>query len=276
MTDIAEWQGGVGRNWATEWERTDRSFAGLTPGLLDAIAGEPGLRIVDVGCGAGEIALAVAAARPDAHVTGVDVSPELVTAARERGEDIANVRFLLADATLWADPHGAPELYVSRHGVMFFPDPPVAFGHLAKVAAPGARFVFSCFRASAENEWAVEIAKLLPPPAPTGAQPFPPGPFAFADPEHVQRCMAGWRDFAFTAVDYDYIAGAGPDPVADALAFFARIGPTALAIRTLPESAKASFMAKLEALVRSRLVGGKVSFRAAAWLVTATVDHHSG
>lgn len=276
MTDISEWQGGVGRNWATEWARTDRSFAGLTKHLLDAIAAEPGERIVDIGCGAGEVALAVAAARPQAQVTGVDVSPDLVAAARERGEVIGNARFLLADATLWADPHGAPDLYVSRHGVMFFPDPPVAFRHLAKVAAPGARFVFSCFRAAAENVWAVEIAKLLPPPAPVTGQPFPPGPFAFADPEHVKRCMAGWGNFTFTPVDYDYIAGAGSDPVADAMEFFAKIGPTAFAIRTLPASAKASFMDKLEALVQSRLVGGKVTFAAAAWLVSATANHHSG
>jgi len=38
MTGAQEWQGRVGQNWAAEWERTDRSFAALTPHLLAAIA----------------------------------------------------------------------------------------------------------------------------------------------------------------------------------------------------------------------------------------------
>jgi len=38
MTGISEWQARVGRAWADEWQRTDRSFAGLTPHLLQVIA----------------------------------------------------------------------------------------------------------------------------------------------------------------------------------------------------------------------------------------------
>lgn len=58
MTDIADWQGGVGRNWAAQWQRTDVTFSELTPRLLEAIAEEPGGCIIDIGCGAGEIAAA--------------------------------------------------------------------------------------------------------------------------------------------------------------------------------------------------------------------------
>ena len=63
MTNAADWQGTVGKSWAQEWQRTDTSFCELTPHLLAAISSEQGSRIVDIGCGAGELSLAIARAR---------------------------------------------------------------------------------------------------------------------------------------------------------------------------------------------------------------------
>ncbi|MBX9885466.1 MAG: methyltransferase domain-containing protein [Novosphingobium sp.] len=273
MTGAQDWQGRVGQNWAEEWERTDRSFAALTPYLLEAIAAEPGTRVIDVGCGAGELSMAVAAARPDAQVTGVDISGELIEAAQSRAAGLANLSFTVADASAWQADGTAPDLYVSRHGVMFFTNPPATFAHLAARAAPGARMVFSCFRPAAENPWAMDIARLLPPGKPAPAVDFPPGPFAFADPDHVRRCLRGWRDIQFQPLDFAYVAGSGTNPVADALSFFSRIGPAAAAIRILPDQARAAFERGLLELVQSRHVGGRVCFPGAAWLVTATADN---
>ena len=273
MTSASDWQGGVGRNWAAEWERTDRSFAALTPSLLQTIAAEPGARIVDIGCGAGELAIAVARARPGAHVTGVDISADLIEAAKGRVGEQGNLGFALADAGSWSAPEGSPDLYISRHGVMFFQDPPTAFAHLSRGAAPGARMVFSCFRSVQENSWASEIRRLLPPAKPVPAELYAPGPFAFADPEHVRACMQGWRDVTFAKLDFAYVVGTGTHPVVDALTFLSRIGPAAAAIRTLPESARAAFERDLLALVQSRHVDGRVCFPAAAWLVSASADN---
>lgn len=274
MTNAGDWQGTVGRSWAAEWRRTDVSFSELTPALLSAIAAEQGSEVVDIGCGAGELAMAVAAARPQARVTGIDISPDLIEAASERAY-AANLSFELADATAW-QPRNRPDLLVSRHGVMFFPDPPQAFAHLAAVSAPGARIVFSCFRSAAQNEWAAAIADLLPRSEPPPPQPFAPGPFALAQPEHVRRCMAGWRDLAFTAVDFDYIAGTGADAVGEAMALFRRIGPAAAALRTLPEEQREEVADRLRDLVKAHHHDGRVAFQAAAWLVTGTSDHTDG
>ena len=85
MTTNAEWAGRVGDVWAREWSRTDRSFANLTPHLNNAVlaaAPERGCAI-DLGCGAGETSIALATARPDLDVTGVDVSEDLIEVARE-------------------------------------------------------------------------------------------------------------------------------------------------------------------------------------------------
>lgn len=276
MTNLADWQGGVGRNWAAEWRRTDTSFSELTPLLLAAIAQEPGSRIVDIGCGAGEVSLAVATARPDADVIGVDVSPDLVVAATMRAGVLPNLSFTLADASTWSNPDGAPDLYVSRHGVMFFPDPQAAFTHLAEAAAPHTRMVFSCFRKAADNGWATAIAKLLPDTECSPLQPFAPGPFAFAEPDHVRDCLRGWRDITFSAIDFAYVAGVGPDAVAEAMALFSRIGPSAFAFRTLPTNERDIFEKRLLELVEAHHDGIRVTFPAAAWLVTATSDHTHG
>ena len=273
MTGAQEWQGRVGQNWAAEWERTDRSFAALTPHLLRAIEAEPGTRLVDIGCGAGELSLALASARPGATVTGIDISQDLIKAARERGAGLANLTLEVADAAAWHDESGPVELFVSRHGVMFFDNPPEAFANFSRIAAPGARLVFSCFRAASENMWAAEIARLLPPSRPAAPAPFAPGPFAFADPDHVRQCLTGWRDIRLEPLDFAYVVGSGTNPVIDALSFFSRIGPAAAAIRTLPDQARAAFERGLLELVQSRHVGGRVCFPAAAWLVTATADN---
>lgn len=275
MTAASDWQGIVGKSWAQEWQRTDASFSELTPQLLAAIAREPGRCIVDVGCGAGELSLAVARGRPQAQVTGIDISGDLVAAARDRA-DLPNLSFGVADASSWQPGRPAPDLLVSRHGVMFFADPPAAFAHLAAIATPGARFVFSCFRKATENAWAAGIAALLPPSRAAPPPPMAPGPFAFAEPDHVVRCMKGWRDHAFAAVDFAYLAGAGPDPVAEAMALFRRIGPAAAALRTLPTHERAALERRLLDLVEAHLVNGRVSFPAAAWLVSATSDHGDG
>ncbi len=274
MTSASDWQGTVGRSWASEWCRTDVSFSDLTPRLLAAIAREPGATVVDIGCGAGELSIAVAEARPDARVTGVDISGDLVETARSRASQ-PNLAFELADASQW-QPAPRPDLYISRHGVMFFSDPQAAFAHLATQAAPGARMVFSCFRKAAENDWAAAIAALLPKGDSPQASPTAPGPFAFALPEHVRRSMAGWRTVEFEPVDFRYIAGTGPDAVAEAMALFRRIGPAAAALRTLPEAERAGIETRLADLVEAHHRDSVVAFNAAAWLVSATSDHNDG
>ncbi len=267
---MTEWQGRVGSSWAEQWLRTDRSFAPLTKRLIEAIlASGDSHAIVDIGCGAGELAIALATARPNVRVLGLDISADLIAAAAGRGTGPSNLNFAVADASTWNDPAFAPDLYVSRHGVMFFDDPVAAFTNLTDVAAPKAKLVFSCFRSPAENDWARKIAALMP-PAPS-SDPHVPGPFAFADPDHVSTILgkSGWSDVAFEPVDFDYIAGEGADPVGDAVDFFGHIGPAARAIRSLAGDARIDFLARLRALAEAHVSADAVRFAAAAWIVTA-------
>ncbi|MDE2404375.1 MAG: class I SAM-dependent methyltransferase [Sphingomonadales bacterium] len=270
MTTSDQWQADVGKAWAAEAARTDRSFAALTPGLLDAIAARPGKAVLDIGCGAGELSLAVARARPQAQVLGVDISAELVAVARERAAGLANARFLVADAAA-ADPGFQPDLLVSRQGVMFFDDPVAAFARLCSHAAPGAALVFSCFRAETENPWAWDLARMVAWPDQPQTGGTAPGPFAFADPARVERLLteAGWRDVELAPADYSYLVGEGDDAVADALSFLTRIGPAARALRDRDEADRARIVARMEAWLSGNCRHGRIVFPAAAWIVTA-------
>ncbi len=272
MTTGTEWQTAVGRNWAAVWPLTDRSFASLTQQLLDRLERLPGSTILDIGCGAGELSLAIARHRPRAKVIGIDISPDLVAAATERAGERALVNFTVADAAQWSQPSFAPDLLVSRHGVMFFDQPEAAFAHLAAIAAPGAALAFSCFRDRKLNPWISQLAALLPAEAATPFDPLAPGPFAFADPARVEAVLlaGGWTDIAFEPLDFAYVAGLGPDPVADAAAFFQRIGPAAAALRALAGSpAYEPFLARMAAWLEENRSGETVAFPAAAWFVTA-------
>lgn len=266
MTRATDWTGPVGDVWSREWRRTDRSFAALAPHLDAAIlAAAPagGFAALDIGCGAGATSLALAAARADAGVTGVDLSAALVDVAAHRAAGRANVAFVAGDAPAEAKARGPFDLYVSRHGVMFFDDPAAAFADLHEAAAPDAALVFSCFDTIADNPWATVLFDL--------AEPAGPGPFAFADRDRVAALFAGagWRDAAAHRVEFAYRVGEGADPVADARDFLCAIGPTASRLRAAPPDARAALLARLTTALEARRDGNFVDFPASAWLWSA-------
>lgn len=271
MTDKTEWQGRVGQAWAAEWRRTDRSFTGLTDVLLGQASTTQFRRALDIGCGAGEVSLALARGHAGAEVVGIDISEDLVAVARERSGYLGNVFFDVADASTWHIPGYAPDLLVSRHGVMFFDRPVEAFAHLHAIAAPGARLVYSCFRDLSENPWADRVVSLLPPEFIVPIDPLTPGPFSMADQIQVQGILgeAGWEEVRMQPVDFAFVVGAGEDPVEDAVSYMLAIGPAARAARLLPDEQRAAFIGKLRRFLANNLDGGLIALRAGAWIVTA-------
>lgn len=275
MTEASEWIGRVGTSWSDEWRRTDRSFGALTDRLLDDDAIGGFASALDIGCGAGELALDLARGHGESRVRGIDISAALLAVARERGEGLPNLAFEEADAARWQpDRHDRPDLLISRHGVMFFPDPVGAFAHLSRQAAPGARLRFSCFRPRADNAWAGALGSVLETP---NAPPDPdaPGPFAFGDRAKVARILsdAGWAELALEAIDYAMIASLETtdrdQAVEDALGYFLRIGPAARALAELPPEGRHPAMARLRAVLADHYDGSRVAMPAAAWIVTA-------
>jgi SAM-dependent methyltransferase len=76
-----------------------RGLQQLAPEFLD----RPGLRIIDIGCGTGEITAGVARLFPAAEVVGIDINPASIDlASRLSSQSGLNIRFLQCD--LMDDP----------------------------------------------------------------------------------------------------------------------------------------------------------------------------
>ena len=154
---------------------------------------------------------------------------------------------------------------------MFFADPVAAFAHLRTLATQQAHLLFTCFHAARLNPWASELAALLPEDFSAPGAPTAPGPFAFAETARVAEILraAGWGNIQFEPVDFTYVAGAGPDPVADAADFFTRIGPAARALRMLSEGERTALGVRIRTWLEANRHGDQVRFPAAAWVVSA-------
>jgi SAM-dependent methyltransferase len=285
MTSGLDWSGKVGDVWAAEWRRTDRSFADLSRHLnaaIAAVAPQRGLAL-DIGSGAGATSLALHAARPGLRVMGVDLSPELVAVAQERaadeggGTDEAPLRFCCDDAIQLAAREGPFDLFVSRHGVMFFPDPVAAFRGLRQAATDDAAFVFSCFDARGHNGFAT-IADAVIGHTPSTPAGYEPGPFAFADSHRVADWLdqAGWTPGAAARISFDYVVGVGGDPVADAVAFLSRIGPAARAIATAAADERSRIVEALGRALADYQVEDRVVLPASAWIWRAHARGDAG
>ncbi len=113
---------------------TDRELAAMTAWL----ATSPGLRILDVGCGAGFYLRALHGARADLDLHGVDASPAFLREAA-RTLDRASVPATLVHA----DAAGLPYNDATFDGAACggtpneFRDPSAAFQEIARVVRPG-------------------------------------------------------------------------------------------------------------------------------------------
>jgi SAM-dependent methyltransferase len=125
--------------------RAERSrFAGL---LDRAIPGDA--RIVEVGCGTGQMSLYLA--RADRMVIGVDLTlASLRLAARAAARfGIAQARFVESDLNRPALREGAFDVVYSSGVLHHTPDPRAAFGRIARLARPGGMIVVGLYNAVA-------------------------------------------------------------------------------------------------------------------------------
>jgi SAM-dependent methyltransferase len=131
----ATWMSGDYGYFARYMERGALEF-------LTRLAVAPGTRMLDVACGAGQIALP--AARAGARVTGIDIASNLIdqAQARARAEGL-DVRFDEGDAEMLPYADDSFDLVVSLIGAMFAPVPERVAAELVRVCRPGGRIVMA-------------------------------------------------------------------------------------------------------------------------------------
>jgi len=191
----ADWAGELGARWAQNAAMQDALIGRFEAPGVAALGPVEGRRVLDLGCGPGESSATLADL--GAHVTAVDVSPDLVALARRRlaGRE---VEVMLADAATHPFAPGSQQALFSRFGAMFFEDPVPAWTNLRAAMAPDAPLAVVAWRSIKENPWAGLplrlIADMVPPQPKLG--PGAPGPFGWADPAVFTPWLeaAGWRE----------------------------------------------------------------------------------
>lgn len=99
-----------------------------------------GARVLDVGCGTGEMTARLAARFPQASFVGVDLEEPHLVRARARCATFGDrVRFQKDDALALSFGDAAFDLIVCRHVLQALPDAPRALGEMKRVTKPGGR-----------------------------------------------------------------------------------------------------------------------------------------
>lgn len=270
---IAYWNSAGGDRWVAASEHTDRMLEPILHTLLERANVQPGMAVLDIGCGCGATTAEIAGrVGKSGRVLGVDISRQMLARARTRLAGFPHAELLEADASAYPFEQFA-DLAVSRFGVMFFGDPAAAFANIRKAIKPEGRLLFACWRAPYENEWMrVPLEAVLSagvPPAPP-AEVDEPGPFSFADPERVKRILtaAGFRELTISPADFrlDLAAGLGLEA---AVKQVMTIGAAAALLQKQPEALIGLARESIEAALRPYERSGTVSLAGAIWLVEA-------
>ncbi|KYF79339.1 SAM-dependent methyltransferase [Sorangium cellulosum] len=267
----ALWNEAGGPIWVEMQEVLDAMLAPLeAPLMKEGFPGEGG-RVLDIGCGAGATALAMARRLgPTGLCLGVDISGPMVAAARARAaaEGLASAAFVQADAQTHGFEPDHFDAVISRFGVMFFDDPAAAFANIRRAARRRAKLTFVAWRSPAENPFMTTAARAAAPLLPHLPIPAPdaPGQFAFADRGRVQRILdaSGWTDVDIRPIDV-------PSGVAekDLLTYVTKLGPVGLALRDVDEPTRARTAGAVRAAFDPYVRDGVARFTAACWLVSA-------
>lgn len=178
----------------------------VTEWYVRAVAAAPGQAILDVACGSGLPALALAERVGAAgKVVAADVSAKMLLATRRKAEaaGLGNVETRETSADAIGGPDAAFDAVTCKDGLMFCPDIVAAVRELRRVLRPGGRYAFSVWAEPEANPCFTTlfgaVGEIMQLPAPP---PDAPGPFRLAAPGELERVVraGGFTDVAVERV----------------------------------------------------------------------------
>jgi len=200
----------------------------------------PGTRLLDVGCGAGQLALI--AARAGAQVTGCDIATNWIEKARARAAaEGLDVTFEEGDAESLPYEDAQFDAVVSLIGAMFAPRPDLVAAELTRVCRPGGMIAMANWTPGGFiGQMFKAIARHI---APSGM----PAPVLWGDEATVRdrlREGIGVLEFSLRLYHFDYPFP--PDAVVDF--FRTNYGPMSRAFASLGMSGQAKLQSELVSL----------------------------
>jgi SAM-dependent methyltransferase len=214
----------------------------MLPGAMEFLpflAVKNGERVLDVGCGAGQLALPVA--RAGGVVTGVDIATNTIDAARRRAaEAMLDVRFEEGDAEALAFADGSFDVVFSFIGAMFAPRPERVAAEFVRTCRPGGRIVMGNWTpAGFVGQMFRAVAKHVPPP------PGMPSPVLWGDEAVVRErfAAAGATSVEVERRMFPFAYPFGPSGVVDL--FRKCYGPTTRGFASLDAAGQAALESDL-------------------------------
>lgn len=201
----------------------------------------PKTRMLDVACGAGQIA--IPAARAGAHVTGIDLATNLIEQARARAQaELLNVRFDEGDAEMLPYADASFELVTTLIGAMFAPRPERVATELVRVCQSQGKIVMANWTPEGFVGQMFKIMGTHVPPS-----PLMPAPVLWGKEDIVrERLRDGISALHMTKRIYEFKY---PFPPAAVVEFFREYyGPTNRGFASLPEEGQAALRRDLENL----------------------------
>ena len=145
-----------------------------------------GLRVLDVACGTGVVA--VTAARQGGRVTGLDLTPALLERARDNSR-IAGVEVDWREGDVEKLPFddSSFDVVLSQFGHIFAPRPDVAAAEMLRVLKPAGTIAFSTWPPELFVGRMFTLTARYAPPPPPGVSP----PTQWGDPKIVTERLGG-------------------------------------------------------------------------------------
>lgn len=155
---------------AAAWDSNREVKAEILRDIIDCADIVPGCRVLDVACGTG-VLFPFYLERDAAHVTGIDLSPEMIRIAAQKYQDD---RLTLVAADVEQAGLGFYDRIVILNALPHFPDPERLIGFLAAQLVPGGRLTIAHDRPREainghHRQTASEVSRGLPPADKTAA-----------------------------------------------------------------------------------------------------------
>jgi SAM-dependent methyltransferase len=226
---------------AGDFGQIAKSTASGAAEFIERLHLQPGMKVLDVACGSGNLALP--AARAGAVVTGVDIAPNLIEQARENAErDGLQIQFDEGDAEALPYDDASFDAVVTMFGAMFAPRPELVAAELKRVCKPGGFIAMANWTPTGfVGRMFKTVANYFPPP------PSMPPPILWGvDATVRERLHDGFSDIR---TNERTITFKFPFPPAEVVEHF-RIyfGPVQKAFDALDESGQAALRHDLEQL----------------------------
>jgi ubiquinone/menaquinone biosynthesis C-methylase UbiE len=273
----AAWNGVLFDKFDRFRELLIRGFTAHSDAVLARYPVGAGTRVLDVGCGFGDLTMALArAVGPTGHAVGVDVAGRFVEASREEAKHagVANAEFFRGDVQM--DALGGPyDTAVSRFGTMFFASPVAALRNIRSALRPDRRLCFVVWRRREDNAWVhvaeTVVRELVSERHDTGEPTCGPGPFSMASADVTSDLVlrAGFRSVSFERHDAPVRIGRDVD---EAIDFAMALGPAGEVMRLAGEEGtkrRPAVMAALRKALAPYAGADGVVMPSSTWIVAA-------